>query len=183
MVHDWTSEDKKNPEYILAHPPAKGLVELVTAMASKLSTAGHCVVMDNYFSSVAGFRALVSSGYHAIGTLKYNHGVPQDVLWTGKTQKRAPGTAQWVRSKEMDILVQQWQDGGIVSVMSTYHSGVSGPPDTISTHPDVQKVARWRKKDNEWKKTDLPVPPAVRDYQQNMGGVDRADQVSACLVR
>jgi hypothetical protein len=50
---------------------------VVMNLLRSLEDKGHCVVMDNFFTSVPLFRDLASKGIYAIGTIRSNRiGIP-----------------------------------------------------------------------------------------------------------
>jgi hypothetical protein len=61
---------------------------IVLKLLQGLEEKGHCVVMDNFFSSIPLFRDLASKGIYATGTIRSNHiGIPSHLRNT-RTWKR-----------------------------------------------------------------------------------------------
>jgi len=177
QVHDWIPEDKRRPDFIVIYPHTASVASLVVEMCKRLPTATHTLTCDNYFTSCKAFRELRTAGWHAVGTIKSNSDVPSTILWPKRDAKRARGTARFQRTTDRMLMLQEWQDGGKVSVLSTGHSGVNGPSAVYKDVPGIQSVKRWRKAGLVWVPDLIPVPPAVQFYQTTMGGVDRSDQV------
>jgi hypothetical protein len=181
QVHDWTPADRTNPAYVARCPWAGGTADLVVDMAKRLEGRAHTIICDNYFTSAKAFRALRGLGFHAVGTLKSRSGVPKQLLWKKKQTGRPSGAAHFLRSTDGQLLVQEWQDSGLVRVMSTGHVGYGGLGPTYTGKPGVEVVERWRKGVTNWERANFPCPPAVVFYQQNMRGVDMCDAV--CKLR
>ena len=76
------------------------------------------------------------------------------------------GETRYVR--EGNILVQQWKDRRVVSMLSTVHRGDSHVMVTNHTKVNGQHV-----------ELNIRQPTCVRDYNKNMGGVDTFDQRAA----
>ena len=122
QVHDWSAFDRNNPEYIALHPYAASVKELVVHLARRLpSDRGqkYVFVTDNYFTSPAAFLQLMDLGHHAVGTVKSRSGIPQHLMWKKKDARRPPGTATFLRTTDRKLLLQEWQDSGLVRVLST----------------------------------------------------------------
>lgn len=180
LIHDWLPTDKSNARYVELHPYCASKAALVEFMAKKLNSPHHTVTMDNYFTSCAAFRALRALGMHAVGTLRANSDVPRSVLWNKRNAGKAPASARFQRTTDRILLLQEWQDRGLVRVLSTGHVGFNGRPASYSNKPGVVSIIR---KDASGREHSVPCPPAVHHYQHHMGGVDRADQVSCTCVR
>ena len=183
QVHHWVPEDKKNADFVEKHPYCKGTAELVVHMAKRLPSKHHTITMDNFFTSARAFRELRALGFHAVGTVKSKSDIPAYLLSSKKDSKRQRGTARMLRSTDRMLLLQEWQDGGLVRVLSTGHVGYAGLPDAYKGKPGVEMVGRWRKDGHSWTNSSMPCPPAVVAYQEAMRGVDMADAVSprACV--
>lgn len=180
LVHDWLPADKAHADYVKLHSYCASKASLVQHMAKQLNSTHHTIVMDNYFSSPACFRRLREAGFHAVGTLRANSGVPRSLLLKKNDARRPVGTAHFLRTTDRQLLVQEWQDRALVRVLSTGHFGVSGLPDRLKTMPGVESVSR-KQKDGTVR--EIPCPPALRAYQTGMAGVDHSDQVCLHLFR
>ena len=178
--HDWVKQDKNNPAYIEKHPYAASVNALVKYLASQLRERGHVIYMDNYFTSATTFRELLDMGHHAVGTMKSTRGELSSLLWK-QSKKRPAGMSRFLRSTDRKLVVQEWQDSGLVKVMSTFHTGLAGTADSLRGKPGVEAVIRKRKTGYVYRPLEIPCPPAVLSYQQHMRGVDMADAVSFAL--
>ena len=88
----------------------------------------------------------------------------KDEKWGRKAER---GDMRWARTD--DILCLQWKDSKPVSMCSTFHCA-----------NDTTIARRNSKgKDGKYVRLELKKPKAVDDYNQNMGGVDRSDQLLA----
>ena len=74
------------------------------------------------------------------------------------------GEGRWVR--DGDIVYIMWRDTKVVTIMSTMHHA-SG------TETVVRKV---KDKDGHLLRKEVSIPPAILDYNLNMGGIDLSDQ-------
>jgi hypothetical protein len=69
-------------EASLAHP-------IVIKLLQGLENKGHCIVMDNYFSSTSPFKDLALKGTYATGTIRSNRVGLSTWLRTLKLWKRS----------------------------------------------------------------------------------------------
>ena len=77
----------------------------------------------------------------------------------------ACGTVRAVRKAlPVGLILFKWQDNKPVLVLSNFHGA------------EMSSVHRTQK---DGSKLELPCPVAVRDYNENMGGVDKADMLCA----
>lgn len=178
-VQQWSPSDRNKEEYISAFPLCKSVLHLVCGLAQRAVRKGSVLVMDSFFCSVKVFRALRAAGYWAVGTVRKNAGIPKGETW-GKCSSRPHGSCRFAVSREGDLLYQQWQDRGVVRLLSTHHLGVGGPPDAVAGMPGVELVRRRLGKGEEFRIVDVVRPPAASDYAAYYDGVDYHDQVSVC---
>ena len=184
-VHTWTSSEKKDPVWKSSLPHVAHVSHLVADLAKRAAPdrPGTVFVMDSYFTRVSTLNELLRCGYEGIGTVKARCGVPDRILWSKKDNRRRPvGLANFYRSTWTGFLLQQWQDRGKVSVLSSVGSGVRGYPRDYQTLPGVESVSRRRKAGQAWSLCTVPCPPVVRMYQKFMGGDDLAAQVTCPLI-
>nr|XP_055074467.1 piggyBac transposable element-derived protein 4-like [Misgurnus anguillicaudatus] len=131
--------------------------ESVMALADeKLLGSGYKLYVDNFFTSPALFRDLLSKKIYACGTLRANR------IGHSKTPA-PPGNIRWFRDDK--LLFIEWKDRRDVLMCSTFHKVFNG------------KTVKRRVKGKNGARTieDLPVPAAVLDYNKHMGGVDLSD--------
>lgn len=149
-------------------------------MARRIRGDRHTLVCDNYFTSVKAFLAIkdIAPNFHAVGTLKQRSDVPAKLLWPKKNNRRPRGSARFLRLTNRALLLQEWQDGGLVRVLTTGFVGFRGKPQTYGALPGIAHVDRWLLTGSGgWTRVQVPCPPAVKFYQEKMGGVDKSDQV------
>ncbi|KAA0711894.1 hypothetical protein E1301_Tti013496 [Triplophysa tibetana] len=122
----------------------------------KLLGAGYKLFVDNFYTSPALFRDLLSKKILACGTVRANR--------IGRSTTPAPrGSIRWLR--EDNLLFVEWKDRRNVLLCSTFHKAFNG-----------DKVKRKVKGvDGVWTEEEFTVPPAVLDYNKHMGGVDLSD--------
>lgn len=127
-----------------------------------LDNRNHVVYMDNFFSSVALCKKLKSFGTFSVGTLRSNRkdyptALKEKVLL--KNLKR--GDYHTASSDGMTVTV--WKDTKDVSFISNVHS--SKGHDTVG------------RKQKHGSVKNISAPPVVKDYNANMGAIDRHDQL------
>jgi hypothetical protein len=137
------------------------------------------IYMDNYFSSIPLFQHFRKIGIGACGTVrKTSSRFPREL----KIDKNVK--LNWdVRSGvEVDgVLTIFWQDNGPVTMLTTIHSLVGGqwevererrrPRETSTNAAKVREVF------GSDSKKMLKIPKVIDDYNNNMNGVDVADQL------
>lgn len=60
----------------------------------------------------------------------------------------------------------KWKDTKDVSVISTYHAATG-----------TDKAKRRKKTDGKYQELLVDIPPAIKNYNKYMGGVDLSDQL------
>ncbi|XP_018570593.1 piggyBac transposable element-derived protein 3-like [Anoplophora glabripennis] len=133
---------------------------VITDLTRSLVGKHYFVYFDNYFTSLVLLRQLQKENIHATGTIrKKRKGIPDDFK-TDKELKR--GDFDW-RVTDDGISCVKWMDKRIVLLGSNYEN----PSDT-------DHVVR-RKKNGEME--NVPCPKVLKNYNQNMGFVDKADML------
>lgn len=135
--------------------------QVVKTMTMDLHDKNHQVYFDNYFTSVPLLEYLKENGVDACGTVR----AVRKALPVGLESDLDRGEADYRVSKD-GLALFKWQDNKPVLVLSNFHG------------TELSSVHRTQK---DGSKLELPCPLAVRDYNQNMGGVDKADML--CAVR
>lgn len=126
---------------------------IVLRLMDPYLSKGHHVYMDNYYNSIRLSERLLQSQTHTTGTLRSNRkGNPKDVI----AKKLKKGELMWQRKG--DIYISKWKDKRDVLSITTAH------------HPSLIEVPN-RYGVKKMKPTDIAA------YNNNMGGVDRADQM------
>ncbi|CAF1325070.1 unnamed protein product [Adineta steineri] len=115
---------------------------------------GHCIVMDNYYSSPQLFLELVKRKTDAVGTVRSNRkSLPLD--FRNSKLKKNERIARYYKK----VMALKWLDKKYVHILSTYHENNT----TI-----VLK-----------RQTQVEKPICIHEYNDTMGGVDMADQLIA----
>ncbi|XP_068115074.1 piggyBac transposable element-derived protein 4-like [Hyperolius riggenbachi] len=116
------------------------------------SSSGDIVTTDNFYSSPELFEILIKHRTDAYGSVRPNR---REMPTSFGKQKLKPGDiAAWQKGK---MLALRWQDKKDVCLLSMVHD-TSTVPTRTRGGKEIQK------------------PQVVVDYNQTMGGVDRADQ-------
>uniref|UniRef100_A0A3B5AKH3 PiggyBac transposable element-derived protein 4-like n=1 Tax=Stegastes partitus TaxID=144197 RepID=A0A3B5AKH3_9TELE len=146
-------------------PSKKGLSydSVVNLLNTNLLGTGYKLYVDNFYTSPALFRDLREKNISACGTIRSNvQGYPRTAN-NALDPKSPRGSIRWLR--EDSLVFVQWKDTRDVSMCSTMH--------TAHGKETVQRNV----KDNagQWTMIDVPIPPAIKDYNRHMGGVDLSD--------
>ncbi|XP_053473467.1 piggyBac transposable element-derived protein 4 [Ictalurus furcatus] len=135
------------------------VMDLLTS--SSLGTGYH-VYMDNFYTSPALFWDLHKNRYGACGTIWENR-IGFSKTTNALPKRAARGDIRWIRTGP--LLYVKWIDVQEVTVCSTIHKAYSG--ETIQR--------RLKNPDGTWSVQAIPVPDAVKEYNEYMGGVDLSD--------
>ncbi len=130
--------------------------------------------MDNYYTDIILFQALYGRGTFAVGTMRLNRrGFPSLIKeWIAK-RKKAKGESIVARSDIWpNVLAASWKDTKEVTVLSTLGTGAQHGTCLRRESSVGADGAKTFSRDRK----SVAVPKIVMDYQQDMDGVDRADQ-------
>ena len=143
--------------------------DVVMELANTYQFQGYSVYFDNLYTSPALLHALKEVGIGATGTLRTNRkDVPKSVHQLQNTLKKSDvlrGTGYYIRQDD-DVYVC-WRDNSCVCVISNNFPG----------HSDGTIRRCTRKQNGEFEVVELPLPAAIKKYNQFMGGVDLSDQL------
>ncbi|XP_047670605.1 piggyBac transposable element-derived protein 4-like [Tachysurus fulvidraco] len=124
---------------------------------------GYKLFVDNFYTSPNLFRDLLEKKIWACGTIRGQRiGFPKD-RQGGLVRSSARGTIRWIREGPMVFV--QWRDTKDVLMCSTFHAA----------HGEDSVRRRIKGADGQWSVQDVPIPPAMKDYNRNMGGVDLSE--------
>ena len=138
--------------------PGKIVLDLVKGLENK----GHCIYMDNWFTSPALFSKLSQLGFGACGTVRYTtRGIP-DVANPKKQPMTRDADPQFYQKAGQLCVV--WQDTKRVTLLTNY-----GDCSVIT------KQIRCKKSQTGHR--DIRKPSIVTDYNKYMGGCDLASQL------
>ncbi|XP_038059878.1 uncharacterized protein LOC119730883 [Patiria miniata] len=132
----------------------------------------HHVFTDRLYTSIPQARALLARQVYLSGVIKSNsRGLPKDL--TGKlAQMRRIKRGTFHARQNSQLVATAWKDSKAMLVLSSAHQGWRDP--------DTHNVQRKVPDDSGRRKSKvIPAPPQVIDYINNMGGVDRGDQLRA----
>ena len=140
--------------------PKFGLGEqVVQNMAIDLFDKHHQLYFDNYFTSVPIMEYLKENGVDACGTIRSSRkGLPVDLA-----DNLERGECDYRVSKE-GLVLFKWDDNKAVYVLSNFH-GTS-----------ISHVKRTQK---DGSKLEFTCPLSIKEYNEYMGGVDKADMLCA----
>ena len=139
-----------------------GLGEQVAeTMTKDLFGKYHQVYFDNFFTSIPLMEYLKASGVDACGTIRSHQTcLPHDLK---ADSNMACGEYDY-RVTKQGIVFYKWKDNKSVFLVSNFHG----------TEPSA--VSRTQK---DGPKKQFLCPAAVKEYNENMGGVDKADMLCA----
>ena len=149
------------------HPPSGhgSGYDVVMRLVNQLERVGHIVLTDRYFSSPQLARDLREKGHHLVGTIKANRkGLPAGFAFTKSKSGKQRGELGFSVSGD-GLVLAKWWDSSAVLVLST---GVHGTA--------IGEVSR-RVKGSGRAKTVVPCPRSIIAFNEDMGGVDRFDQL------
>lgn len=140
---------------------------VVLSFADKLQSdnpsAPFHLFCDNFFTSLPLLRELTARNLKCTGTIRENR-VPGCPLKNSKLFKKDQrGVFEYSLVEDENIIVCKWNDNNVVTIASN----------ATSPLPTLQ-VKRYSQK--EKKSILIPQPFMIKKYNENMGGVDRADQ-------
>ncbi|CAK9832783.1 PiggyBac transposable element-derived protein 4 [Anthophora retusa] len=127
---------------------------------------GYHIFTDRYFTGISLAQELLKLSCYLTGTLKINRKYIPAVIKKPAVTKN--NTVAAYRSG--DILLLAWKDKRIVTILSSY--------DTSGTKIIKRKV-------KEGGTVNISKPNVIINYNMNMGGVDKADQLASsyCFMR
>ncbi|XP_062375621.1 piggyBac transposable element-derived protein 4-like [Sardina pilchardus] len=124
---------------------------------------GYKLYVDNFYTSPTLFLDLLEKRIRACGTIRSNK-LGSLRLKSGQLNKKSRrGCIRWIR--EGPIVFVQWKDSRDVLMCSTIHKA----------HGEETVQRNMKDAEGQWAKESIAIPPAIQDYNTNMGGVDLSD--------
>ena len=143
--------------------------DVVMSLMDGLFRQGYHLFCDNFYSSPKLCTDLFQRGVHLTGTIRENRiGFPKN-LGNPLPVKAERGTSRWFR--EGQTVFVKWKDTKVVCVISSFYP---------ATGRDFIERGRGTLVDGRYVKQRVNIPPPVKGYNNNMGGVDLSDQLLKC---
>lgn len=118
---------------------------------------------DNFFTSIPLIHELSNRGLKATGTIRENRTSKCPLPTNNDFKKTERGTYKSKSSRPENILVCKWNDNSVVTVASN-----------IDKVEPVQTARRFSQQHKRY--VQINQPNVIKNYNANMGGVDRVDQ-------
>ena len=135
---------------------------------------GYIVVTDNFYTSPTRAQKLLQKGIGSLGTVKGNtRGLLKELVFPQKP-KPARGSSSWRTCGKM-LAVSLYDNKPAYFLGALIHKPLHAP-DT----PQANKEIRRRSKQGV---VQVPCPTVLKDYNEYMCGIDRADQNSQPLLQ
>jgi hypothetical protein len=130
----------------------------------------HCIVIDNYFTSVGLFEELAANETYATGTVIMNRvGIPQEFRDARDLNRAPQGTLAWRMHDSHGMATVIWKDKRAVVLLSTHALPIDFPCQPRTCVPR-RNGALWEL---------VGTSPIHHEYTTHMRGVDVADQLRA----
>nr|CAH7751981.1 unnamed protein product [Callosobruchus chinensis] len=136
----------------------------ITPKMPSWNNLNYHIFFDNLFTSLPLLLELKSRGLKGTGTIRENR-LPKScpIKSADKLRKEQRGSLDFASSVNNELTVCKWHDNNIVSIFSN----------NMKVLPTTQ-IKRFSRK--EKKVIYVPQPNIIKKYNENMGGVDRADE-------
>lgn len=139
---------------------------MVLHLANRIDRPGHKLFFDNYFSTFPIFEILAQKKIYAAGTVRLDRFSKPPFSSDVEMKKKGRGCFEELVSSNGSVVCVKWCDNKCVALASNY-VGV-GQADTAVRYDKISK-----------QKISISRPQIVRDYNLNMGGVDKMNQMIA----
>lgn len=119
---------------------------------------------DNFFTSLKLLDELKLRGIKGTGTIRENRvGKDCNITHSSVLKKKNRGSFEYLTDESSEVIICKWHDNNVVTMASNF-----------STVFPLAQVKRFSRK--EKKNIQVEQPYCIKKYNENMGGVDRADQ-------
>ena len=132
---------------------------VVKKKISPLEFSYRKLYLDSFFTSPNLLEYLYKKDIYAAGTVRIDRkNMPKD--FCKSTNMVIRGEFEWIASN--NLVLYKWMDRRLVFLLSNFHD------------PNSYDIIRRKEKSGD--KVDVKCPKSIIDYNNNMGGVNRADQ-------
>ncbi|TEA37041.1 hypothetical protein DBR06_SOUSAS210197, partial [Sousa chinensis] len=121
----------------------------------------HHIYQDNYYNSVSTSEILLKNKTRVCGTIRENHGLPNQLKLKSKNLQR--GEMTFLQKGEVILLI--WKDKRLVCMVATIHDASIAP-----TGKEDRRTGHQNTK-----------PTCTLEYNEYVKGVNRSDQYLANL--
>lgn len=143
---------------------ASVVLQFVDVLQDRFPYVPFEIYFDNFFTSIKLLEELKLRNVKAVGTMRENRVGKDCPLQHSKALKRKDrGFFEYATTIGNSVVVCKWVDNSIVTIASNNCEVLPSLP-----------VSRYSQKDK--KKITIQQPKLIKMYNENMGGVDRADQ-------
>ena len=151
-------------------PTTNGLgYDVVMTLMDGLFRQGYHLFCDNFYSSPKLCSDLFQRGCFLTGTIPENRiGFPKN-LGNPLPAKAECGTSRWFRDGQTAFV--KWKDTKVVCVISSFYP---------ASGRDFVERGRGKLVGGRYVKDRVNIPPPMKGYNANMGGVDLSDQLLKC---
>ena len=102
--------------------------EVVTKISVGLEHLGHCITMDNYFTSIPLLVELASRGIYGRGTIRINRiGLPPHLKNIRAFKRIAHGHMEWAMHESHGISCVMWKDKCLILLVSRLYLCSANP--------------------------------------------------------
>ena len=151
-------------------PTTNGLgYDVVMSLMEGLFRQGYHLFCDNFYSSPKLCVDLFEKGCFLTGKIRENRqGFPKN-LGNPLPVKAERGTSRWFHDGQTVFV--KWKDTKVVCVISSFYPATGG---------DFIERGRGTLVGGHYVKQRVNIPPPLKGYNSNMGGVDLSDQLLKC---
>ncbi|XP_038055396.1 piggyBac transposable element-derived protein 4-like [Patiria miniata] len=159
----------------------KKMVDIAMSVAASHLDRFHHIFTDKLYTSRDLANQLLQRGTYLTGAIKMNSArLPLDLSANPKKNSTNLAAVQNIRKtprgtfyarQSGQLTYTLWNDSSLLSTLSSAHSAFRDPARDFVERRYTIEGAQARQAHR------VPAPPAVIDYCQHMGGVDRADQL------